>query len=102
MSGYCAKSDMLNVIRILQSKMDGSGARALENVISAVEDMVEADVVRVVHCKDCKKYAREEWKRKLDEPHSFADTEWKMEFSGCMGFDDPEKGFCYAGEKVTP
>ena len=63
-----------------------------------IDAMPTADVVPVVHCKDCKKYAREEWKRKLDEPHNFADTEWKIEFSGCMGFDDPEKGYCYAGE----
>ena len=49
MSGYVAKSDVLSVTRILQSKMDNSGARALENVISSVRDMVEADVVPVVH-----------------------------------------------------
>ena len=49
MSGYVVKSDVLSVTRILQSKMDNSGARALENVIGAVEDMVEADAVPVVH-----------------------------------------------------
>ena len=59
MNGYVAKSDVLNVIRILQSKMDDSGARALENVNSAVEDMVEADVVPVVRCRDCKYWQKD-------------------------------------------
>lgn len=68
-------------------------------IIGLIDEEPTADVVEVVRCKDCKKYAREEWKRKLDEPHNFADTEWKIEFSGCMGFDDPEKGYCYAGER---
>ena len=70
-----------------------------ERIAELINNAPTADVVPVVHCKGCKKYAREEWKRKLDEPHNWADTEWKMEFSGCMGFDDPEKGYCYAGER---
>jgi len=83
MSGYVAKSDVLSVTRILQSKMDNSGARTLENVIGAVADMVEADVVPVVRCKDCLFF------------ETGVDCGW------CNDWDHKtiENGFCHAVKK---
>ena len=67
-----------------------------------IDNAPTVGAVPVVRCKDCKKYIREVWERKLNEPHSFAETEDIIPLpGGCIGFEDAEKGFCYAGEKVS-
>lgn len=64
-----------------------------------IDNAPTVEAVPVVRCKDCKKYIREVWERKLNEPHSLAETEYEVFLpGGCIGFEDAELGYCYAGE----
>lgn len=47
MNGYINKQDAIDVVQILQTKMSEEGSNALESVISAITDMVEADAVPI-------------------------------------------------------